>query len=116
MNIIFKENLPSSDQKYTVLELDTFSLPDGSQHTACCIIENMPIMELPQMQSLSELHANLISNYGKKDWDFCEQALEQLTGKWGGEVDSFYSNLKTRIEQCKTTTLDHDWSPVVNKL
>jgi hypothetical protein len=115
MNIIFKKNLINIDEKYTVLELDTFSLPDESLHTAYCVIENIPIMELAQTENLKELHANLIKNYALKDWNYCEQALEHLTGKWGGEVDSFYHELATRIEHLKTRDLDDSWTPIIAK-
>jgi hypothetical protein len=115
MNIIFKENLPATEQKYTVLDLDTFAWPDGTLHTACCVIENIPITELASTQNLKELHANLIKNYSLKNWSYCEQAMEHLTGKWGGEVDSFYAELKTRIDRLKTMDLDDSWSPVILK-
>jgi hypothetical protein len=36
-------------------------------------------------------------------------------GKWGGEVDSFYAELKTRIGRLKTQDLDDSWSPVIPK-
>jgi hypothetical protein len=115
MNIIFKSNLPAVDDKYTVLDLDTFQLPDGSVHTACCIVETIPITELPATESLKELHANLIKNYADQDWNFCEQAIEHLIGKWGGELDTFYIELKTRIDQLKTLNLDDTWSPVISR-
>ena len=115
MNIIFKENLPATEQKYTVLDLDTFAWPDGTLHTACCVIENIPITELASTQNLKELHANLIKNYSLKNWSYCEQAMEHLTGKWGGEVDSFYVELKKRIDRLKTMDLDDSWSPVILK-
>jgi len=115
MNIIFKENLPAAEQKYTVLDLDTFAFPNGSLHTACCVVENIPITELASTQNLKELHANLIKNYALKNWNYCEQAIEHLMGKWGGEVDSFYAELKTRIGQLKTLDLDDSWSPVIPK-
>ena len=115
MNIIFKKNLTAIDQKYTVLDLDTFSLPDGSEHTACCIIENRPIDELPATENLKELHANLILNYGQQNWNYCEQAIEQLMGKWHGEVDSFYTELTIRIEHLKTQTLNDKWNGVIAK-
>ena len=113
MNIIFKENLANIDKKYTVLDLDTFRFPDGSLHTACCVIENIPIDELSETDSLKDLHANLITNYGKKDWNFCEQAIDHLTGKWGKELDSFYQELATRIKLFKTLDLDNNWSPII---
>lgn len=101
------------EEKYTVLDLDTFSLPDGSLHTACCVVENVPIDELPAVDSLKELHANLIKSYGLKDWNFCEQAIEHLIGKWGKDLDSFYTDLAARIGQLKQLDLPEDWSPVI---
>jgi hypothetical protein len=115
MNIIFKTNATNIDEKYIVLDLDTFSLPDGSLHTACCVVENIPVAELPITQSLKELHVNLIHNYGQRDWNYCEQAIEHLMGKWSGEVDSFYQELNTRIQELKTQDLDDTWTPVIAK-
>ena len=56
-------------------------------------------MEMSQTESLKELHANLIKYYGLKKWDYCEQAIEQLMGKWGGELDTFYqdNNIEYKI-------------------
>lgn len=115
MNIIFKENSTEIRQKYTVLDLDTFQMPDGSTHTACCVVESIPILEIAQTDSLKELHAALIENYAKKNWDFCEQAIEQLMGKWGGELDSYYADLQLRIERLKPLKLDESWTPVITK-
>lgn len=115
MHIIFKNNISSLEAKYTVLDLDTFRLPDGNVHTACCVVENMPIQELAQADNFKELHANLILEYGKRNWNYCEQAIEQLVGKWGGELDSFYAELNTRIARLKTLNLDDSWSPVIPK-
>ena len=115
MNIIFKENSAEIREKYTVLDLDTFSLPDGSTHTVCCVVENIPIAELAETESLKDLHANLIENYAKKDWNYCEQAIEQLVGKWGGDVDSFYVELQKRVDMLKTMTLPADWTPIIPK-
>jgi hypothetical protein len=115
MNIIFKENSADIAKKYVVLDLDTFSVPDGSTHTVCCVVENIPITELSETDNLKNLHASLIESYGQRRWDQCEQAIEQLVGKWGGEVDSFYQDLQTRINQLKTITLSESWSPVIPK-
>jgi hypothetical protein len=115
MHIIFKKNLPIIDDKYTVLALDTFRLPDGELHTAYCVIENIPIAELPATENLKELHAGLIDGFGQRNWDYCEQAIAQLMGKWGGEVDTFYIDLSRRIETLKTQDLDDNWTPVIQK-
>jgi hypothetical protein len=115
MNIIFKENSQEIREKYTVLDLDTFQMPDGSVHTACCVVENIPIEELPQIANLKELHEGLIANYAKKNWTECEQALQQLRGKWGGELDSYYEDISNRVKQLKTLNLDESWSPLLTK-
>jgi hypothetical protein len=115
MNIIFKQHLNDEYARYTVLDLDTFELADGTQHTACCVIENTPVQELSLLPSLRQLHGNLIKNLSLKNWDFCEQAIEQLMGKWGGEVDTFYQDLLTRVQDLKTQTLPADWTPVIHK-
>lgn len=116
MNIIFKENSAEIAKKYTVLDLDTFSLPDGSIHTACCVIENIPITELYETEKLKQVHAELIENFGKKKWSFCEEAIAELLGKWGGEMDSYYTDLQARIDIFKTMTLDDNWSPIIPRV
>ena len=113
MNIIFKKNLTVIDQKYTVLDLDTFSLPDGSVHTACCILENIPINELSITENLKELHANLILNYRQRDWNYCKQAIEQLMGKWNGEVDTFYTELSARIAGYVEQEPPKEWNGII---
>jgi len=113
MNIIFKQNSKEVQQKYTVLDLDTFKLPDGSIHTACCVVENIPIDELSQTDELKLLHESLINDYNQKQWANCEQSIGKLMGKWGGELDSFYETLQARIDVLKTCDLDDNWSPVL---
>ena len=115
MNIIFKQHLNEQYARYTILELDTFRLADGTQHTACCVIENTPIHELSVLPSLRQLHENLIKNLALKNWDFCEQAIEQLMGKWGGELDTFYEDIRSRVNRLKTLPLDDSWTPVIPK-
>jgi hypothetical protein len=116
MHIIFKKNSEEIAKKYIVLDLDTFGVPDGSTHTVCCVVENIPITELAEAETLKTLHNSLIQSYAQQDWSSCEEAIKQLTGKWGGEVDSFYQDLQTRINRLKTLNLTQDWSPVIPKV
>jgi hypothetical protein len=115
MNIIFNQDLPGDPGKYHLLELDTFVFPDGVRHTAWCVVENIPIMELAQVPANMELHHNLMRNYASQNWDYCQQAIEKLQGKWGGELDTFYGELGTRIQQLQTQDLPTDWSPAIPK-
>jgi hypothetical protein len=99
MNIIFgKENLPDTSDKYTILELDTIRiLPVDQLVTAYCLVEAIPILNMPKAESMKNLHENLLINYRKRDWNFCTQALEHLIGYWGADMDSYYVSLSQRI-------------------
>ena len=117
MHIIFgQDEARALQNKYTVLELDTFEFQQ-TQHVvpAYCIIENIGIPELPELARMKNLHAELISNYGQQNWSFCLDAIEHLLGKWGGEVDSFYHDLHGRIQQHIRTPPGQDWTPFIQK-
>jgi hypothetical protein len=115
MNIIFdKSHLEELQNKYTVLELDTIRVEStGQQRTAYCVVENVPILEMAQVENFKNLHANLIENYGKQNWNYCEQAIEHLMGKWNGELDSFYTDLSQRITGYQAQSPGADWDPVI---
>ena len=117
MNIIFGTEMAQQAQpRYTVLELDTFNLiPTDKSVTAYCVVETIPIEEMPAIESLRDLHSNLMAEYRKRNWHYCEDAIAHLTGKWGGELDSFYTELCQRIIKLKQGNLPEDWTGRVNK-
>ena len=117
MNIIFgREQAALIGENYTVLELDTIRFgPGGTELTAFCVVESMPILKMPQLESMKNLHANLLIEYRKKNWNYCEQALEHLIGFWGSELDTFYDNLRTRIKEYSENDPGDEWSGVVEK-
>ena len=117
MNIIFGSELTEQIKtRYTILELDTFNLlPSDQVKTAYCLIQFIPIEEMIEIQSLKDLHSNLMAEYRKRNWRYCEDVIEHLTGKWGGEVDTFYSELYQRIQQLKKQNLDLEWNGIIVK-
>jgi hypothetical protein len=117
MYIIFgQDQADVISQNHTVLELDTFRfMPDNVIQTAYTVVENIPIEELPRLSFQKELHHNLMENYRKGDWNFCEQAIEQLIGAFGGEIDTFYAELQTRIDHYKNNDPEELWDPVIEK-
>ena len=53
--------------------------------------------------------------YRKKDWNFCEQAIENLVGCFGGELDTFYAELQSRINHFKENDPGEDWNSKIKR-
>lgn len=117
MHIIFgKEHADQLEQKYTVLELDTFQLGEnGPTITAYCTVENVPFQELSNLEQQKIQHQHLLINYRGRVWNDCLEAVDSLTGKWGGELDSFYQDLAQRIKNYLVNPPPANWSPVIVK-
>lgn len=117
MKVIFgKQVAEAVDDRMTVLELDTFFQPGLPEPvTAYAVLENttIPYPEIPHMEKTRELHNTMMTEYRNRNWAYCEQAIEHLLGKWGGEVDSFYDELSTRVAQLKNTKLPSDWTGIM---
>lgn len=117
MNIILENEV--TDQiadKYILLELDTFLRTTNGQRVKSYAVvsrDDIVLQEIPIMEMNQKLHANLIKNYKKGDWNFCKQAIAELQGKWKGEIDSFYAILGTRIKQLESEPLDKDWDHAI---
>jgi len=113
MNIIFGDSAAQKAQeKYIVLELDTFQV-DDQLTTTYALVERVSLMEMLSLDRFKELHSNLMKEYRKRNWKYCEDAVEHLQGKWNGELDTFYAVLTERIQDLKTQSLGDDWSGIV---
>ena len=100
MQLIFgRENAEKLRDRYTVLELETLE-KDGISLEVFCLIpgEKIGIPDLPQLENWTKLHNDFLKGYYTKQYDYCRQCIEHLTGKFGGEVDSFYEEILKRIE------------------
>jgi len=115
MNIIFGDNVAElAREKYTVLELDTFLIEDQDQTaTAYAIVEKIPLLEMTNLPHYQDLHENLMREYRKRNWKYCEDAIGHLRGRWSTELDSFYSELQQRIQNLKTQSLDDSWTGAI---
>lgn len=118
MNIIIgRENLQGLDQKHIVLELDTFHvLPQDRDVAAYCVVENIPIPELAQVDAMKSLHENLLARYREREWPYCLGAIDHLVGFWGHELDSFYQTLRQRIEHYQNNDPGPAWDYRILKL
>ena len=116
MHIIFgKEQATELATKYTVLELDTFEFDSGAVVTAYCTVETIPLEELVNLEQTTKQHADLIINYGLRNWSGCLTAIADLRGKWRGELDTFYQDLESRIHSYVLSPPPADWTPIIAK-
>jgi hypothetical protein len=118
MNILFgEEQAKAIADKYPVLELDLIQIGEkGPVVTAYCAVENIPLEEVVNLVDTQAQHQTLIKSYRSQQWNKCLQLIEQLTGCWGGELDSFYATLKSRIDQYVQQDPGPDWTGVVVKI
>ena len=100
MNIIFSRQVADElKQKYTVLELETFEVEGKILETFCVVPpEAISMQDLPVLTKQVELHEQFVLHLKKKDYTFCRSAAEHLLGKFGGELDSFYTTVLERDE------------------
>jgi hypothetical protein len=118
MNIIFGGDLLDEiASKYTVLELDTIRmLPNGSESTAYCVIEKIPLSELGQLPELKQLHHDMMLQYKTGDWAACEKSIKMLSKCWGTELDSFYAIMLARVQDLQLNDPGENWDPVIEKI
>ena len=117
MNIIFGDSIKQIPDSFTVLELDTFNLvSEGRRDTAYCVIEKIAIADFDKLEAYKKVHADLLQNYRRREWTYCEHAIEGLMGKWNGELDSFYSDLLLRVMEYQQNPPGSDWDGSRNKI
>lgn len=105
MQLIFgKENAEQLKDRYTILELETVE-KDGISLDVYCLIpgEKIGISDLPQLDQWVKLHNDFLNGYKTDQYDYCLQCIEHLRGKFGGEVDTFYDEIESRINKQQET-------------
>lgn len=94
------DNATDLRQKYTVLELETFDQGPDSPITAFCVLppEAISLTEMPDLERLCRLHQALIDAWNDKNYATVMEILPHVETKFGGELDSFYKVIATRLE------------------
>lgn len=100
MYIIFADDVTELEQNHTLLELDTFRFGD-QRHTSWCVIDHVPLSEVPVMDRCREIHQQLMIAYRTQQWDTCRECITALQGRWDGELDTFYDSLLQRVDQAQ---------------
>jgi hypothetical protein len=116
MNIIFGDAINDIPDSFTKLELDTVEIEGtGDKHTAWAVVENIPLHEFSTLAEYRLAHENLLLEYRAKNWAFCISAINALTGRWNGELDSFYQHLRERVEGYQLNPPPPDWDGTIFK-
>lgn len=116
--ILGEESAIAMREKYVVLELDKIQLAeDGDVVPTYCVIgqEDIPLIEIAELERIKNLHRKLLENFYKKDWNFCEQALEHLQGRWKGTLNSFYDSISNRVAKYKDNDPGPNWNGIYKK-
>lgn len=114
MNIILGKPGPELDEKFVVLPLDTFLLPDIPEPVvAYCVIGDIPLIEFAAVEIYKQVHHDLIRAYQDQNWEYCNSAIEGLMGKWNGALDSFYRDLSQRVAQAAVS--EGTWTHIIDK-
>lgn len=92
-------------KKYTLLELDSMPHPDGLIPAFCVLPVEKIVMEMSSLATNVALHEQLIDAIKANNTTLANELCGMLTGKFGGEVDSFYSEIIHRISSTGSTHL-----------
>ena len=110
MHIIFGSTAQEIPNSFTVLELDTFRMvKENRTDTAYCVVEKIPLTEFTTLDAYKKIHADLVRYYKQRQWEYCENAIEGLMGRWNGELDTFYTDLLRRVMGYKENEPPADW-------
>ena len=99
MYIFFGDEIANKlKDNYLILELEKF-VYDDQEVRAYCVIpsDKISLAELPNIPKYKLLHSELINKLDNKDNEFCLTAIPVLLGKFGGELDSFYTEIQQRL-------------------
>jgi hypothetical protein len=79
--------------------------PDGAIPAFCVLPVEKIALEMSTLPTNVALHEQLIDAIKANDTILSKDLCGMLTGKFGGEVDSFYEEIIKRIEKTNSTFL-----------
>ena len=104
MQVIFSRQIADElRNRYTVLELETFTVQDQILETFCVVpAEKLIFSGMENLADHIRMHEEFIEQLKQKNYKFCIDAIEHLMGKFGGELDSFYEIVLERCNKSVT--------------
>ena len=106
MHIVLTQSVADElRKKYTVLELDSMPHPNGPIPAFCVLPVEQIVQEMSILDSNIALHEELIEAIKNNDTSRAVDLCNILTGKFGGELDSFYEIISQRVANTNSTVL-----------
>jgi hypothetical protein len=101
MQIIWDKTVAEKlSSTHTVLELETFQVDDQPVTTYCVVsVDSIPLVEFAELETNKTLHKDFVLAFKRNDYDSCCDISAQLMGKFGGEVDSFYTIILEKLQK-----------------
>ena len=98
MDIIFNRQVAEQiSDRYVVLELEPHSVGEDILETFCVVpADKIPVTETVMLDHWKKLHGEFVQANKDKDSKLCNDLAEYLVGKWGGELDEFYTIVCSR--------------------
>lgn len=100
MQIILHRHIAEEVAKrHTVLELETFEV-EGQTVEAFCVVtaDKVNLGALMTLDEDKKQHQRFVDAAKSKDYELCKELAEELYGKFGGELDSFYDEILSRTK------------------
>lgn len=106
MNIIWEKPTEEMYDKYLILELEP-NIIDNELLDTWCIVEatKIPLTEVVMLDHWKKLHGDFVEANKDKNAKLCNDLAEHLTGKFGGELDTFYEEICKRHNQATKIVL-----------
>jgi len=82
----------------TVLELETFQVNEKSVTAYCVVPADKILSEMAQLPNYIELHEGFVKAFKDSNYTLCRDIAEHLMGKFGGELDTYYKEILSRIQ------------------
>lgn len=101
MQIIWDKNaVEELKKKHTVLELETFDVKREKITTWCVVpAEKIGLGGFTHLKNYVELHEAFVKAYYEENYKLCMDISEHLMGQFGGELDTFYEEITSRIKK-----------------
>jgi len=106
MNIVWEKPTDEMFEKYLILELEP-NIIDNELLDTWCIVEatKIPLTEVVMLDHWKKLHGDFVEANKDKNAKLCNDLAEHLTGKFGGELDTFYEEICKRHNQATKIVL-----------